>query len=226
MSNKTKYSFDEERYLALLDEALAKVNREEDPVVITQMRDLFKKKVPFSRRMYVAAYLAKIAAFGGKPYLRHSRKESFHDYRNSDRASRPEQEHRDFRGDRDNRTENTQVTRRVSIDESLATTLFISIGRNRRVFYKDLISLLIQEAGLERERIGDIRTLENYSFVQVFKDDAEKVIAALNGLRYRGRELSVSYSRKKEDATENLAESETSESVVQEENTSMADYIE
>jgi len=51
----------------------------------------------------------------------------------------------------------------------------------------------------ERERIGDIRVLDNYSFVQVYTEDAQKVIDSLNGCEYRGRKLNVSFSRKKDD---------------------------
>ncbi|MBQ5998780.1 MAG: DbpA RNA binding domain-containing protein, partial [Treponema sp.] len=72
------------------------------------------------------------------------------------------------------------------------------IGRNRRVFPRDLVGLLVGAAGLDRDRIGDIRVLANYSFVQLFAEDAEKAIAALNNYEYRGRSLSVSYSRQKD----------------------------
>ena len=91
---------------------------------------------------------------------------------------------------------------RVQIDESLAATIFISIGRNRRVYPRDLVGLLVSVAGLDRDRIGDIRVLANYSFVQLFKDDTEKAIAALNGYDYRGRKLAVSFSRQKDDAAD------------------------
>ena len=58
--------------------------------------------------------------------------------------------------------------------------------------------LLVQVAGLERERIGIIKVLDNYSFIQLFADDAKIAIEKLNGYEYRGRKLMVSYSRKKE----------------------------
>jgi hypothetical protein len=77
------------------------------------------------------------------------------------------------------------------------------------VFPRDLVGLLVSVAGLERERIGEIRVLANYSFIQLFTEDCEKAISALNGYDYRGRKLSVSYSRQK---GEEEAESETEES--------------
>lgn len=199
MSTRTKYSFDEERFVALLKDAVSKVNTEEDPDMLNVMKKLFKENVPFNRRMYVAAYLAKQVAFGSRSSFRGGR-----DYqgRSGAERGRPDKSaSSDFRMRRpvSDSAEPKAPSRRVVIDEEVATTLFVSIGRNRRVFPRDLVGLLIQVGGVERERIGDIRTLENYSFVQVFKEDADKIISALDGYEYRGRRLSVSPSRKKED---------------------------
>jgi len=203
MSVKNRYSFDEERFVAFLQDAVSKVKTEEDPVALTEMKKLFKKNVPFSLRMYVAAYLSKLVSLEGRGYYR-SRRDSYH--RNSmERNFHKEKTSNEYRSHRMENSEKSDVrtpSRRVSIDEDLAATIFISIGRKRRVFPRDLVGLMIQVAGLERERIGDIRTLENYSFVQIFKEDAEKVISALDGYMYRGRKLSVSYSRKKDELDE------------------------
>lgn len=198
MSIKSKKSFDQERFEALLKDAVAKVNTEEDPYTLNEMKKLFKKNVPFNRRLYVAAYLANLASGGFKSSYRSGRDASHghgFQHRSHERFSQDSRGTRPMEGQDDSRF----PSRRVSIDESVAATLFVSIGRTRRVFPRDLVGLFIQVAGVERERIGDIRTLENYSFVQVFKDDAEKIIAALDGYEYRGRKLSVSHSRKKED---------------------------
>ena len=71
-------SFNEERFVAVLEEAINKVKTEEDPVLLTEMKKLFKKHVPFALRTYVAAYLAKQACQetkGGSRYS--SRNEGF-----------------------------------------------------------------------------------------------------------------------------------------------------
>ena len=88
----------------------------------------------------------------------------------------------------------------------MAETIFISIGRNRRVFPRDLVGLLVSVANLDRDRIGDIRVLANYSFVQLFKDDSQKAIDALNGYDYRGRKLVVSFSKQKEDGSQDISD--------------------
>jgi hypothetical protein len=88
------------------------------------------------------------------------------------------------------------------LPDDVSTTLFVSIGRNRRVYPRDLIGLIMQNVEIEREHVGDIRVLDNYSFVQVITEDAQKVIDALNEFEYRGRKLAVSFSRKKEEASD------------------------
>jgi len=72
----------------------------------------------------------------------------------------------------------------------------------------------MQTAQIEREHIGEIRVLDNYSFVQVLTDDAEAVISALNESEYRGRKLAVSYSRKREEGAPDNADSDGQESSV------------
>jgi hypothetical protein len=48
-----------------------------------------------------------------------------------------------------------------------------------------------------REDIGVIRILDNYSFVQVRDKRADEIIKALNGIRFRGRTLTVNYAKPK-----------------------------
>ena len=198
-------SFNEERFVAVLEEAINKVKTEEDPVLLTEMKKLFKKHVPFALRTYVAAYLAKQACQetkGGSRYS--SRNEGFS--KANDRGTRrerpePRKRHDETRREIPVETTSTErpAPRRVTIDEEYATTVFIGIGKNRRVYTRDLITLLMQVCKLDRERIGRIRNQENYSFVELFKEDVDGVIATLNGYNYRGRNLTVSYARKKEE---------------------------
>ena len=48
--------------------------------------------------------------------------------------------------------------------------------------------------------------MANYSFVQLYTEDCQKVIDKLNGYDYRGRKLAVSYSRQKSDAESDSAD--------------------
>ena len=184
MAFQREIEIDKERIASFLKNALNKVMTEENPDLLNDLKKIFKRTIPFSKRMYVAAYLTKEmqGRFHGSPNTR--RNDTFvHGARGG----------RNFKDTSDGRPSPVQI------DESLAATIFISIGRNRRVYPRDLVGLLVSVAGLDRDRIGDIRVLANYSFVQLFKDDTEKAIAALNGYDYRGRKLAVSFSRQKDD---------------------------
>lgn len=181
-----------------------------NPDELEALKKVFKKNVPFTMRSYVAAYLLKNSGgaifrfnkFGGE-------REDFHANR-EERFSRYERNETPSEEGVTEIRENRERFTRVQIPAENSEVVFVSIGRNRRVFPRDLVGLFISVAGIEKERIGDIRVLANYSFVQLFKEDAEKAISALNGHVYRGRALSVSYSRQRpegEDAGEESADS-------------------
>jgi hypothetical protein len=240
MSFKHESSIDEGQIATFLKDAVARVKSEEDPEVLNELKKIYKQNVPFTLRMYVAAYLVKqsrggLARFGGRrgrddfrSFDRDNRRESRHDERDSRDSRRNDRDnHHDDRDnhhdDRDNHHDDRRNNRtprtervasaeqhehlpRVQIDSALATTIFVGIGRNRRVYPRDLVGLLVSVASLDRERIGDIRVLANYSFIQLFTEDADKAINALNDYDYRGRKLSVSYSRQKVEGDEEESE--------------------
>lgn len=211
MAFQREIEIDKERVASFLKNALNKVMTEENPDLLNDLKKIFKRTIPFSKRMYVAAYLTKEmqGKFHGTSNTRRNGA-SLHGVR----GTRNFKDAPYGRSSYDDRRENGESLAdelrdeahtphpRVQIDESLAATIFISIGRNRRVYPRDLVGLLVSVAGLDRDRIGDIRVLANYSFVQLFKDDTEKAIAALNGYDYRGRKLAVSFSRQRDDMSD------------------------
>ncbi len=209
----------DERFETILAHAVTQVKTEEDPLVLNKYKKLFKKNVPLTLRSYVAAYLVKQLACGDSLSNVHTGGKGAAKapvrFGRSQYTGEPSE-----RFDREKRKTFKKDTLsppapRIVIDPAEATAIFISIGRNRGVFPRDLIALICQSAALERERIGEIRVLDNYSFVQVYAEDAEKIIAALNGSDYRNRKLTVSHSRKKEDGApqENADTASDSEAV-------------
>ncbi|UTC91359.1 DbpA RNA binding domain-containing protein [Treponema denticola] len=191
MSNKIRIE-DEEQLISSLKDVVEAIKTQENPEELNLYRRIFKKAVPLTMRSYVAAYFIKQTGMGGsRIYKKDNRnglgKGTFK--QNSARPSRP----------------------KVILAEEESTSLFIGVGRKRGIFPKDIITLLIQGAGISREHIGDIRILDNYCFVQVMQDEAETIIEKLNNSYYRGKNLTVSHSRKPED--ENFEDSETFESI-------------
>lgn len=211
-----------------LKNATDKVRTSENVDLLSDLNKLFKKNVPLTVRKYVIAYLLKEALKHYHPF--NGRRERFERNDRNERNGRNRQERNNFRQERAERpaepaeapaaTEEERPRHpRVEIPEDQATSIFISIGKNRRVYPRDLVGILIAIAGIDRERIGDIKVLANYSFVQLYTEDAQTAIDKLNGYDYRGRKLAVSYSRQKSDA-----DGETSEAAAEEEAVSQTEY--
>ena len=199
------FEIDEEKAAEFLGNAVDRIMTEEDIDTLVDLSKLFKKYVPLTRRKYVIALMLKES-------LKH-----FHSFGRSTRNNRTGSGRgREFKNDykQEYKTEYRQPAEgaaapeaeerphhpRVEIDPDKATSIFVSIGKNRRVYPRDLVGLIVAVGGIDRERIGDIKVLANYSFVQLYTEDCQTVIDKLNGYSYRGRNLAVSFSRQKTDA--------------------------
>lgn len=77
-------------------------------------------------------------------------------------------------------------------------SLFVGIGKSRRVYPKDLVGLILDTTPAKKDDIGIIKILDNYSFVEIAPEKADEIIRNLNGMTYRGRTLNVNYAKKKD----------------------------
>ena len=225
MAFNREFEINEAQLEDFLKNATDKVRTSENVDLLSDLNKLFKKNVPLTVRKYVIAYLLKEALKHYHPF--NGRRERFErNDRNERNGRNNRQERNNFRQERTERPEETVETPaateeerprhpRVEIPEDQATSIFISIGKNRRVYPRDLVGILIAIAGIDRERIGDIKVLANYSFVQLYTEDAQTAIDKLNGYDYRGRKLAVSYSRQKSDAEAEAAEETSDEAEAQ-----------
>lgn len=211
MGYNREFEINESQIAEFLASATDKVRTTEDVDILNDLNKLFKKNVPLTVRKYVIAYMLKDSL---KHYRFYGNNRRNNNERN-DRNNRNRNEVKNNRKDRSNdfaaqtndavaaataTAEERPHHPRVEIAPEDATSIFISIGKNRRVYPRDLVGILIAIAGIDRERIGDIKVLANYSFVQLYTEDAQTAIDKLNGYDYRGRKLAVSYSRQKSDA--------------------------
>ncbi len=78
------------------------------------------------------------------------------------------------------------------------TSVFVGVGKNRKVYPRDLIQLFSAVDGVSSEDIGQIKILDNYSFLEITPEKAKFAIDTLNGREFRGRRLSVNFARKKD----------------------------
>jgi len=92
---------------------------------------------------------------------------------------------------------NTAAAAEYILTEEESKRLFISIGKNRRLFPREVISLIMSKTSAAREDIGVIRILDNYSFVQVRDSKADEIIETLTGVKFRGRTLTVNFAKPK-----------------------------
>ena len=83
--------------------------------------------------------------------------------------------------------------------DSRVTKLFLSMGKNRKVFPRDLIQLFMDRIKAQRSDIHDIKILDNYSFVEIDASLGERAIKELSGIEFKGRKLTVNYARKREE---------------------------
>lgn len=81
------------------------------------------------------------------------------------------------------------------------TRLFISIGKNRKIFPKDLVALFTTKLNLTKNQIGVVKVLDNYSFLEISSGVAERAISVLSGFNYKGKYISVNYARKKNNSS-------------------------
>jgi hypothetical protein len=162
-----------------LAEFLEKIHTEADPELLNAYRSLIRREVSLFKRSYLSAYLLML--FEGQHFRGRAGKH----------------------GKRGAPGDNRADTGHYPLTDEESARLFISIGRNRKVFPREILGLINAKAAVPREDIGIIRILDNYSFIQVRTGSADKIIDALNGLSFRGRTLAVNYARnRKEDSVE------------------------
>ena len=75
--------------------------------------------------------------------------------------------------------------------------LFVSVGKNHKVFPNDLTKLFAEGVGVGEAAVGSVKVLDNYSFVEMPERYAEKAIERLNETTFRGKTLTVDHARKK-----------------------------
>ncbi|HEY9596034.1 MAG TPA: DbpA RNA binding domain-containing protein, partial [Spirochaetia bacterium] len=77
--------------------------------------------------------------------------------------------------------------------------LFVSVGRSRRVYARDLTDLFTAKLQLSSGDIGGVRVFEKYSFVDIVAGKAQEAITKLSGTEVKGRPITVNFAKKKEE---------------------------
>jgi len=175
--------FDKEKTKKIMSLVLEKIKTDADIRTLDEYRKLFKKETSLFNRSKAAAYLLMLCDQGKTLQL--------NDYKQP-LASKPA-------SSKLGRKEERSDTQRCPLADNESTRLFFSVGRSRRVFPREILGIINTKTEIPKEDIGDIRILDNYSFVQVRDSAAEKIIQALNGMNFRGRPLTVNYAKSNKD---------------------------
>jgi RNA recognition motif-containing protein len=141
----------------------------DEPELIAEYGKIFRKEVPFFKRSWAAAC-----------FLMYCDK--------NERGHKGRQEYSHVKSDEP----------RNYLPEDESKRLFISVGKNRHIFPREILTLIISKASVPRQDIGNIRIMDNFSFVQVRDSQAQNIIDSLNGIFFRGRTLSVNYAKSRE----------------------------
>lgn len=201
-TEKTQTDFPVDVAEALMKKTLEGVRSIQDPSLLNACRSLFRSKVPFHLRSYVAAALIlrelgiDVSASDRKPAPirqeekrpNREKKGRFTEKRIFTAPSAPE------------KAEAGESRLRKSGYAGEGTTLFFSMGRRQHFAARNVLRVLSDISGIEETDIGTIRTFDNYTFVNVHPGAADLIIQDLDGTSYKGRKLVVNRARPKKDA--------------------------
>lgn len=191
-------SFDS-RFKDLLQEFERSVREDADLEQLKVIRRQIRKMLPLSVRLYLPAYLLQEAVGAGV-----SRAIT------GSRRSDPKKEQRSrglVAGKRAKGKKSIvpsakpQVVQKAGaavqpVDRAMKR-LFVSVGRKRGVSRQGLTDLFMTKLGLKQEELGEVKVLDNYSFVELSETVTDLAIEKMNGETLNGRRLTVDYARNK-----------------------------
>ncbi|MCL2231256.1 MAG: DbpA RNA binding domain-containing protein [Treponema sp.] len=198
---------DKEKAKRNLESIIDKLHNDTDFSLLKEYKNLFKKDVFFLRRTEVAAWLFMYYDQKETPPVRSAalsqnstaKKSAMKSQSSASSAKNSHVSNSSGFAEKSQFAKNAADKQPVEINlgEEESKRLFISIGKNRRLFPREVITLIMSKTSTPREDIGMIRILDNYSFVQVRDTKADEIIEALTGHRFRGRTLTVNYAKPK-----------------------------
>ena len=74
-------------------------------------------------------------------------------------------------------------------------TLFLNTGKNKGLYSSELYKIIKTAADMDKDKIKQIRILDNYSFIEVSSESADQLIDKLTDWNFRGRKFSISHAK-------------------------------
>jgi hypothetical protein len=197
-SHRDEYIENPDELKARLKELVRTIHEEEDPHEMTAYKKFVKRNVSVFSRAYLTAYLVKTLMNDGTlPSPSRTNAKAAKPRRERRGSEKKSTEKRSAPDNDSGNGTNEATTGNVAPEDR--QTLFVSVGKNRRVYPKDFVALFAEIDGVEGDDIGQIKILDNYSFVEVDKSVADVIIERYNGYDFRGRKLTVNFARNKKE---------------------------
>jgi hypothetical protein len=213
----------EEALNAFLDGILAELSSPLDPAMLTKVRSIFRKRIPFHMRSYAAALLILRAAGitrvqAPKPIIAPLKPQREPAQPRPPRGPAPAKAPRQGMAPIEPAVAKaprepvqakappaSQGPRKTS--EGMVP-LFVSMGKRQRLRPQELRSLIGEKTGLTDDDLGRVHLLDNYSFIDVPEIHAEKIIAACDGITFRNRPIEIKPAKKKGENPEEKEQAE------------------
>ncbi len=134
----------------------------------------------------IIASLIKIHIGKQEEALENLNQFSDRDY-DSDRPERGERSERGDRGDRGG-------SRKRRGDENSAR-IFINLGKTSKIRPGDIVGAIAGETGVPGNSIGEIEIFDKFSFVNVPKDEAEKIVRIMSQSQIKGKKVNMEIAK-------------------------------
>ncbi len=85
-----------------------------------------------------------------------------------------------------------------SSDRGKMARLFINLGKKSKISPGDIVGAIAGETGISGDNIGSIEIFDKFSFVEVPKKDAEKVIDVMNRSQIKGKPVNIEVAKAKQ----------------------------
>lgn len=200
----------EEALDAFLDGILAELKSPADPAMLTQVRAIFRKRIPLHLRSYAAALLILRAAGMTRNQTQKPLSPAVKNARD------PASGRTGFASDTIDKAKPASPPASASgwiaspgepaggfrkpeniRNGTALIPLFVSMGKRQRLRPQELRTLISEKTGIPNENLGRVHLFDNYSFIDIPETEAEKIISAVNGAPFKGRTLEIKPAKKR-----------------------------
>ena len=175
---------------------ITKISTDPNPAELEEIKKIIRKNVPFFSRGAFSAYLLRELASqkrgkeGKKPFEKDKNETKPVFAKKKEELKKPEEEKE---GSSESAKEDKKEEKAIPAD---AKTLYLNIGKMKRLYAKQLSALLQQELGIQRDDIYTLRIHDKYSFITMSEENCMKAIEKLNGKEINGRTAQINYSNR------------------------------